>query len=124
VRVRRRSALARYNEVNPTTETYVLAGIGAVLFVGLAYWLLSQTEENEASMNASSAQPSLVPASTEQGSNVQTLGPGGSSTPLPTQGAPVQGPSVAGAPIQSPYYPPVGGVTPGADQLINSLPSI
>jgi hypothetical protein len=47
-RPRRRARLARYHEANPTTETYVLAGVGVVLFAGLAYWLYSQASTNSA----------------------------------------------------------------------------
>lgn len=61
--MKHRSRLARYHEKNPTTETYVLAGVGALVLAGVAYLLLRQSS------------PSTSPG-------VVTLGPGGSSSPV------------------------------------------
>lgn len=41
-----RSRFARYHEKNPTTETYVVAGIGLALAAGIGYWLYSQSQLN------------------------------------------------------------------------------
>jgi hypothetical protein len=118
---KRRSRLARYNESNPTTETYVLAGIGAALFVGLAYWLYAQSQSNADQTGDTSS------VSDDDGGGSVTLGPGGSNQSLPAYGGSSsvpslsQGEQIGGAPITSPDYPPIGQITPSADTLINSV---
>lgn len=49
----KRSRLARYNEKSPSTETYVIAGLGLALAAGLGYWLYSQSQLNAASASTS-----------------------------------------------------------------------
>lgn len=43
-RSRHRSSFARYHEKNPTTESYVIAGIGLAVVAGVGYWLYSQSQ--------------------------------------------------------------------------------
>jgi hypothetical protein len=52
--MKKRSRFARYREKNPTTDSYVVAGIGLAIAAGLGYWLYSQSQLNAASGNAGS----------------------------------------------------------------------
>lgn len=70
--LRARHPLAHYNEPNPlspSTETYVIAGIGIAIAAGIGLWLYTKSQANQAGTISSGPQST-------------TLGPGGSTTPL------------------------------------------
>ena len=72
----RRHPLARYDEPNPlspSTETYVILGIGVALAAGIGLWLYTKSQANQAGTGTTVISSGPQPT---------TLGPSGSTTPL------------------------------------------
>lgn len=51
--MRRRSRFARYHEKNPTTDTYIIAGLGVALATALGYLLYTQGQANAVASSSS-----------------------------------------------------------------------
>jgi hypothetical protein len=84
---RKRSRFARYDQKNPATEDYVIAGVGILIAAGVGYWIYSQSSTN--------AVAAAVPAATL--AEAQALVPQGQAPSTQRASNPTPDPSPVGA---------------------------
>lgn len=102
---RRRPRFARYHEKNPTTETYVIVGLGVAAIVGVGIFLYSKS-----SAAASAAGPTALPS----GSGSSSLPVVQTGTPAAQTGGQVYDSNLGGSSDTMPGYAPY----PGSDEAL------
>jgi hypothetical protein len=110
----RRHLLARYHEKNPSTESYVIAGVGVVLVLGLVYWLYEQNAEASESGGSSGGSGGGLLTSYNT-SSISGSDSGGGAPAAISTGTQATGDSLFSA-------PPGGSMIPGTPNS-SSLPA-